>query len=74
MGAGKPGLAPSLAKSLELLGIEMKVNPEDFQAGEQEIETCQPLQVQPEHTAAAGKFHNWLSQFDGNQVDGKQSG
>lgn len=66
VGAGKPGAAPSLAESLELLGIEMEVNPEDFQATGQENDPAQPLPVQPDKTAAAGKFHNWLSQFDGN--------
>jgi len=69
VGAGKPGAAPSLAESLELLGIEMEVNPQDFLADGQEIDRTEPtlpLPNQPDNTAAAGKFHNWLRQFDGN--------
>ena len=63
VGDGKPGVVPSLVDSLDILGIKLDVDPQDFLAGEQPIPAAQSLTLEVQE---AREIHSWLSDFDGN--------
>lgn len=63
VGSGKPGLVPLLEDALQLLGINLSVDPADFLPSGQIPEPPQPLVVAP---GDAIDTHQWLLQYEGN--------
>ena len=63
VGSGKPGAVPDLVAALELLGVHLEVNPEDYTLVPEVIQPSQPLLVAPAET---GEIFNWVSGFGGN--------
>jgi len=63
VGGGKPGAVPSLADSLEILGIELEVDPQDYMAGSLPVQPPQPLQLEAEQ---GRHLHGWLKDYNGN--------
>ena len=63
VGSGKPGQVPLLEESLELLGINLSINPADFLASGEEPAPAQPLIIAP---ADQRDTHQWLLQYEGN--------
>jgi hypothetical protein len=61
--SNKPGVIPDLVASLELLGVEMSVDPAYFTAADPEVQEAEALSVEP---AQSQKLFRWLSQYDGN--------
>jgi hypothetical protein len=59
----KPGEVPDLVQSLELLGVELSVDPDDFTATDSDVQEAEPLQMTPDQ---GKQLHRWLSQHDGN--------
>jgi hypothetical protein len=59
----KPGEVPDLVQSLELLGVELRVDPDDFIAADTEIQEAEPLEISLDQSQ---KLYRWLSQYDGN--------
>ncbi len=61
--SGKPGAVPDTLQALELLGVELSVDPAYFTATSSEVPTPEALQVAP---AQSQRLYRWLSQYDGN--------
>lgn len=61
--SGKPSAVPNLAQSLELLGVELKVDEAYFTATNPEVQPAEAPAVEP---AQSQKLFHWLSQYDGN--------
>ena len=59
----KPATVPDLVQSLELLGVELSVDFNDFIAADVEIQAAEPLEISP---AENQNLYRWLSQYDGN--------
>jgi hypothetical protein len=59
----KPGAIPDLITSLELLGVQLSVDPAYFTEASLEIHEAAALDIAP--TESEKLFH-WLSQYDGN--------
>ncbi|MGB8980643.1 MAG: hypothetical protein WCC12_02100, partial [Anaerolineales bacterium] len=59
----KPGDVPDLAQSLELLGVELRVDPDDFIAADAQVQDAEALDISPDQSQ---KLYRWLSQYDGN--------
>jgi hypothetical protein len=59
----KPGEVPDLVQSLELLGVELSVDPDDFIAADGEVQEAEALDISP---AESKNLYRWLSQHDGN--------
>lgn len=63
VGSGKPGAVPDLLQSLEILGVEISVDPADFQAVSAAQPAPAPLQLEP---AQIERLNEWLTSYDGN--------
>ncbi len=61
--SGKPGTVPDTLQALELLGVELSVDPAYFTAAGSEVQEAEALQVAP---AQSLRLYRWLSQYDGN--------
>ncbi|MEW6400545.1 MAG: hypothetical protein AB1649_02030 [Chloroflexota bacterium] len=61
--SNKPGAVPDLVTSLELLGVELSVDPAYFTEPASEVQEAEALGVEP---AQGQKLFRWLSQYDGN--------
>lgn len=61
--SSKPGIIPDLLESLELLGVELSVDPAYFTETDPQIREAEALQVPP---GAGQKLFQWLSNYDGN--------
>lgn len=61
--SGKPGAVPDTLQALELLGVELSVDPAYFTATSPEVQEPEALQVAP---AQGQRLYRWLSQYDGN--------
>lgn len=61
--ADKPGTVPDLLTSLELLGVELTIDPAEFSDVPDEIDPAQPLLLVPEH---ADQIHQHLINYPGN--------
>jgi hypothetical protein len=61
--SNKPGEVPDLVTSLELLGVELSVDPAYFTEADPEVQEAEALDVSP---AKSQKLFRWLSQYDGN--------
>lgn len=61
--SSKPGQVPDLVQALELLGVELTVDPSYFVAtGEQMSEAQAPVTARPQ----SQPLYRWLSDYDGN--------
>ena len=61
--SGKPSTVPDTLQSLELLGVELSVDPAYFTATGLEVQTPEA----PETTSGQEQpLYRWLSQYDGN--------
>ena len=63
VGSGKPGVVPLVEDALELLGINLSVDPDDFLSSGQVPEPPQPLVIS---AGDAMDTHQWLLQYEGN--------
>jgi hypothetical protein len=61
--SNKPGTIPDLMQSLELLGVELSVDPAYFTVTELEVQEAEALKVAP---VKSQELFRWLSQYDGN--------
>lgn len=61
--SGKQSSVPDLVTSLELLGVELKANPEDFKAGSEPVE---PAEALTPGAAQQRRIFEMLSGYDGN--------
>jgi hypothetical protein len=59
----KPGAVPDLVASLELLGVELKVDPAYFAATGGQAQEPEPLSIP---FTQSQKIFRWLSEYDGN--------
>lgn len=59
----KPGAVPDLISSLELLGVELRVDPAYFTEVYPEAQEVEALDVAP---VQSQELFRWLSQYDGN--------
>lgn len=63
VGAAKPGAVLSLVDSLEFLGIEFEVDPQDFLPSGQPVQPARSLQLEESSSTA---IDDWLRNHDGN--------
>jgi mono/diheme cytochrome c family protein len=63
VGSGKPGAVPDLVQALEVLGVRLEMDPNDFIASPGAAASAQPLQPAPVQPA---EVHLWLRDYDGN--------
>lgn len=63
VGSGKPGVVPVLEEALELLGINLSVDPADFLPSGEIPAPPEPLNAAPGDII---ETHQWLLQFEGN--------
>lgn len=61
--SGKLSSVPGLAASLELLGVELKANPEDFRAGSAQVQPAEALALK---SVQQRRIFEMLSGYDGN--------
>jgi hypothetical protein len=61
--SSKPGTIPDLMQSLELLGVELSVDPAYFKVTEHDVREAEALKIAP---AKSQELFRWLSQYDGN--------
>jgi len=59
----KPGAIPDLMASLELLGVELSVDPAYFTVADSQVQEAEALEVSP---VQSQELFRWLSQYDGN--------
>lgn len=59
----KPGIVPDLVESLDILGIHLDVNPDDYESVSGTVPPVRPLEL---GTSGAVEIHNWLKDYDGN--------
>ncbi len=61
--SGKPGAVPDTLESLELLGVELNVDPANFTVTDLEVQEPEALET----TSGPGQpLYRWLSDYDGN--------
>jgi len=61
--SGKPGAVPDTLQSLELLGVELSVDPAYFTVTDLEVQEPEALET----TSEQGQpLYRWLSGYDGN--------
>jgi hypothetical protein len=60
--SGKPGAVPDSLQSLELLGVELNVDPAYFTEAAPQV-PAEALEVAP---GQGQSLYRWLSQYDGN--------
>jgi len=61
--SGKPGAVPDTLESLELLGVELSVDPAYFTVTDLEVQEPEALEV----TSGSGQpLYRWLNDYDGN--------
>jgi hypothetical protein len=60
--SGKPGAVPDTLQSLELLGVELNVDPAYFTEAAPQV-PAEALEVAP---GQGQSLYRWLSQYDGN--------
>ncbi len=63
VGSDKPGYVPSLLESLDILGVNLDVDPEQFVAPSQPVTPAEPLGVDNQ---VSDDLFQWLSAYDGN--------
>jgi mono/diheme cytochrome c family protein len=61
--SSKPGAVPDTLQALELLGVELTVDPAYFTVTDLEVQDPEALEI----TSRQGQpLYRWLSQYDGN--------
>jgi mono/diheme cytochrome c family protein len=61
--SGKPGAVPDTLEALELLGVELTVDPAYFTVTDLEVQDPEALET----TSGSGQsLYRWLSDYDGN--------
>jgi len=61
--SGKPGAVPDMLQSLELLGVELSVDPAYFTVTDLEVQEPETLET----TSVQGQpLYHWLNAYDGN--------
>ena len=61
--SGKPGAVPDTLESLELLGVELSVDPAYFTVADLEVQEPEALET----TSVQGRpLYRWLNVYDGN--------
>jgi mono/diheme cytochrome c family protein len=61
--SSKPGAVPDTLEALELLGVELTVDPAYFTVTDLEVQDPEALEI----TSGQGQpLYRWLSQYDGN--------
>jgi hypothetical protein len=63
VGAGKPGSVPDLLAALDLLGVKLDVDLNDYLAQPGEISPAAPLELNPDMSQT---IHEWLKDYEGN--------
>ena len=61
--SGKPGAVPDTLQSLELLGVELSVDPAYFTATDLEVQEPEALETT---SGSSQPLYRWLSEYDGN--------
>jgi len=61
--SGKPGAVPDTLESLELLGVELSVDPAYFTATDLEVQEPEALETTP---VQGQSLYRWLNAYDGN--------
>jgi hypothetical protein len=59
----KPGAIPDLVTALELLGVELSVDPAYFTQANADVPEAEALELPPQQ---GQKLFRWLGQYDGN--------
>ena len=63
VGSGKPGRVPELVEALDILGVHLDVDPDDYMPVPETVPPEQPLELE---TGEATEVHYWLKDYDGN--------
>jgi hypothetical protein len=61
--SSKPGAVPDLTQSLEILGVELTIDPAYFTATDVQISEAEPLEIV---TWQGQPLYRWLGEYDGN--------
>jgi len=61
--SGKPGAVPDTLESLELLGVELSVDPAYFKVTELEVQEPEALETT---VGSNQSLYRWLNDYDGN--------
>jgi mono/diheme cytochrome c family protein len=61
--SGKPGAVPDTLQSLELLGVELTVDPAYFTVTDLQVQAPAALETR---SGQGQPLYRWLSQYDGN--------
>lgn len=61
--SSKPSIVPDLARSLELLGVELNTDSAYFTEADEQVQDVEALDLSP---AQRQKLFRWLSDYDGN--------
>ena len=63
MASGKPGAVPDTLQALELLGVELSVDPAYFTVTDLEVQAPEALETTP---GSSQSLYRWLNEYDGN--------
>lgn len=63
VGSDKPGYVPTLIESLDILGVNLEVDPEQFIAPSEPVKPAEPLVIN--RSVSSGLFE-WLFAYNGN--------
>jgi hypothetical protein len=61
--SGKPGAVPDTIQSLELLGVELNVDPAYFTVTDLQVQEPEALETTP---VQGQSLYRWLNDYDGN--------
>ena len=61
--SGKPGAVPDTLQALELLGVELSVDPAYFTVTDLEVQAPEALETTP---GSSQSLYRWLNEYDGN--------
>lgn len=61
--SGKPGAVPDTIQALELLGVELTIDPTYYSVTDSLVPEIQPLEIVP---GRGQRLYRWLSQYNGN--------
>jgi mono/diheme cytochrome c family protein len=61
--SGKPGAVPDTLQSLELLGVELSVDPAYFMVTNFQVQEAEAPEIK---SGQGHALYRWLSQYDGN--------
>ena len=61
--SGKPGAVPDTLQALELLGVELSVDPTYFTVTDLEVQEPEALEIT---SGSSQPLYRWLNEYDGN--------